>query len=44
MSGRLVKAAWTLFCTLDQAISGSVPGAKVNSRRVYPAESLEADI
>ena len=42
-SGRLAMASWSLFCTLDQARSGSVPGAKVNSMRDPPAESLVAD-
>ena len=40
---QLAMASWSLFCTLDQARSGSVPGAKVNSTREPPAESLVAD-
>jgi len=39
-SGRLVMASWSLFCTLAQARSGSVPGLKVNSIREDPEESL----
>ena len=35
-------ANWSLFCTWDQARSGSVPGAKVNSIRPLPDESLVA--
>ena len=35
-------ASWSLFCTLAQARSGSVPGAKVNSMREVPDESLVA--
>ena len=37
-------ASWSLFCTCDHAKSGSVPGAKVSSRRDPPAESLVADM
>ena len=33
-------ASWSLFCTLAQARSGSVPGLKVNSMREAPDESL----
>ncbi len=42
-SGRLAMASWSLFCTCAQARSGSVPGAKVNSMRDDPDESLVAD-
>ena len=44
ISGRLAMASWSLFCTCDQARSGSVPGVKVSSRRAAPAESLVADM
>ncbi len=43
VSGRLAMASWSLFCTLDQARSGSVPGAKVRVMRAEPAESLVED-
>ena len=43
LRGRLAMASWSLFCTLAQARSGSVPGAKVNSMRELPAESLVAE-
>ena len=33
-------ASWSLFCTLVQAMSGSVPGLKVNSMREEPDASL----
>ena len=39
-SGRLAMASWSLFWTLDQATSGSVPGAKVSSTREAPDEEL----
>ncbi len=42
-SGRLAMASCSLFCTWDQARSGSVPGAKVNSMRDAPEELLLAD-
>ena len=38
--GRLDIANWSLFWTLAQARSGSVPGLKVSSRRLPPDESL----
>ena len=37
-------ASWSLFCTWDQARSGSVPGAKVSSILPAPEESLVADM
>ncbi|OQA36756.1 MAG: hypothetical protein BWY56_01303 [Acidobacteria bacterium ADurb.Bin340] len=37
--GRLGMASWSLFCTLDQAMSGSVPGAKVSVTSALPEES-----
>ena len=37
-------ASWSLFCTWDQAMSGSVPGWKVSSSREPPAESLVATV
>lgn len=33
----------SLFCTLDQAMSGSVPAAKVSSTREAPEEELVPD-
>ena len=43
-SGRLDVASWSLFCTCDQAMSGSVPASKVSSMRDEPDESLVADM
>jgi hypothetical protein len=39
-SGRLAVASWSLFWTLDQAMSGSVPGSKVSSSLAWPEEEL----
>gem|GEM_PF-6703137 len=40
VSGRLVIASCSLFWTLAQARSGSVPGVKVRVMRELPEESL----
>ncbi len=39
-SGRLARASCSLFCTLAQAMSGSVPALKVSSTRELPDEEL----
>ena len=41
-SGSIGMASCSLFCTFDQARSGSVPGAKVRVRDPVPDESLVA--
>lgn len=40
---QLAMASWSLFCTLDQATFGSVPGEKVSSIRAAPEDELVAE-